>query len=163
MVLIYQLLREAAPLHFGEEMMWAIQKVMEEGRERDDKEGFSAEEEGERLQWIIRKKEKGKSLETRLQLERDNKSYEFRLKSLYGPGNLFKQLNNVRIVLPVGYQPFSPSYPSIPTSLTFCSEDESTIIFGPLMEKVFHFIYSIHSLVETMCPSFSLSLFLSTF
>ena len=54
-----------------EELMRGIEGVISEGRERGDSEGMLAEEEGERLLWVIEKKKRGRDMKNRREIERE--------------------------------------------------------------------------------------------
>ena len=72
--LVIELLREVVrgggEIEEKEEVMRGIEGVIREGRERGDWEGMLAEEEGERLVWVIEKKSRGREMKSFREIER---------------------------------------------------------------------------------------------
>ena len=70
MGLLREVINGGGEIEEREELMRGIEGVIREGRERGDSEGMLAEEEGERLLWVIEKKRRGKEMKSRREIER---------------------------------------------------------------------------------------------
>ena len=70
MGLIREVVSGGGEIEEREEVMRGIEGVMREGRERGDSEGMLAEEEGERLLWVIEKKRRGREMKSRREIDR---------------------------------------------------------------------------------------------
>ena len=71
MGLIREVVSEGGEIGEMEEVMRGIEGVIREGRERGDSEGMLAEEEGERLLWVIEKKSRGRDMKSFREIERE--------------------------------------------------------------------------------------------
>ena len=78
MGLIREVVSGGGEIEEREEVMRGIEGVISEGRERGDSEGILAEEEGERLLWVIEKKSLGREMKNRREIERMREEAERR-------------------------------------------------------------------------------------
>ena len=69
MVLLREIMQCGGEIRDPEKMMEAIERVIAEGREREDEDGMNAEREGAFLQWMIEKKKRGGEMKTRREIE----------------------------------------------------------------------------------------------
>ena len=59
MGLLREVVSEGVEIEEIEELIRGIERAIEEGRSRGDSEGMKAEEEGERLLWVKRRRREG--------------------------------------------------------------------------------------------------------
>ena len=78
MGLIREVVSGGGEIEEKEELVRGIEGVISEGRERGDSEGMIAEEEGDRLLWVIEKKKRGREMKSRREIERMKEEAERR-------------------------------------------------------------------------------------